>query len=139
MFRLTLLLSGAIFLAMMIGGQDRGQLRFGLREAAAPARPVPVHPSPPAVEAVAYVPAPPVKVQPPPAPPAEVAPPATVLYVDAASVNVREGPGKDHPVIGRLARGEAVELVAEEAEGWSLIRIEGDGLQGYVASQLLAP
>ena len=30
MFRLTFLLCGTIFLTMLIGGQDRGQLRFGL-------------------------------------------------------------------------------------------------------------
>lgn len=152
MFRLTLLLSAAIFLAMMIGGQDRGQLRFGLMQPEAPSRPAPVRQAPQepelAVKAVAFVPAEPVMVKPAPAPaaPPPPAPPqeaeaARLMYVDATSVNVREGPGKDYAVIGRLSRGEAVELVAAggDAEGWSLIRIEGDGLQGYVAAQLLAP
>lgn len=149
MFRLTLLLSGAIFLAMMIGGQDRGQLRFGLMQPAETARPAPVRAAPPApeVEPVAFVPTAPVVVKPAaPAPPpaalpeaAEVAAAATILYVDATRVNVREGPGRGHAVIGRLSRGEAVEVVAGDVDGWSLIRIEGDGLQGYVASQLLVP
>ena len=62
-----------------------------------------------------------------------------ILFIGAKSVNVREGPGKDFAVVGRLARGEAVLVVAdgEGPDGWSLIRIEGDGVEGYVASRLL--
>jgi uncharacterized protein YgiM (DUF1202 family) len=68
------------------------------------------------------------------------APAGRILYVAAKSVNVRSGPGKDHEVVERLLRGEAVLVVAEGEgpEGWSLIRIEGDGVEGYVAARLLS-
>jgi uncharacterized protein YgiM (DUF1202 family) len=71
--------------------------------------------------------------------PAPVAGGGKVLFVGSKSVNVRSGPGKDFAVVSRLARGEAVLVVAdgEGPDGWSLIRIEGDGVEGYVAARLL--
>lgn len=67
--------------------------------------------------------------------------PATgrVMYVLPKSLNVRAGPGTDNEVLDRLTKGEAVLVVAEGEgpDGWSLIRIEGDGVEGYVASRLL--
>jgi hypothetical protein len=152
MFRLMVLLCAGIFATMLIGGQDRGQKRFGLmappasQEVAVDVTPEP----PPVVEAVveaAFVPEKPLMAA-AEAAPAEVvaaveelaAPPeGRVFYVASASVNVREGPGKDHAVIGRLPQGEAVLVLVEGEgpEGWSFIRIEGDGVEGYVASRLL--
>lgn len=148
MFRLMALLSGGIYVAMLVGGQDRGQQRFGLMEKpAAPqvvqvAEAAAVEPTAAVVQA-AFVPEKPVMVQ--PAAPVEVAAPVVdatplhVMYIAAASANVREGPGKDHAVVGRLTQGEAVSVVVagEGPEGWTLIRIEGDGLEGYIASRLL--
>lgn len=158
MFRLLVLLCGGIFLAMLIGGQDRGQLRFGLMaqvDEVAMAAPVPQveQKAETAVVNAAFVPEKPVMVQPAavvepstetaavaetvaePAPAAE----GKVMYVTADRANVREGPGKDHAVLDRLTKGEAVLVVVEGegADGWSLIRIEGDGVEGYVASRLL--
>jgi uncharacterized protein YgiM (DUF1202 family) len=40
-------------------------------------------------------------------------------------------------VAGRLTRGEAVTVVADAGDGWLRIRIEGDGLEGFVAARLL--
>ena len=165
MIRLVLLLGAGLFSAMLIGGQDRGQLRFGLM----PPKDVPVASAivdvvtvePAAVEAafaeVVNPPASPIKtISFAPAEPVMVPQPAAVetvenvaqptseatkiLFVAAQSVNVREGPGKDFGVVSRLARGEAVLVVSagEGPDGWSLIRIEGDGVEGYVASRLLA-
>lgn len=150
MIRLTLLLCGGLFCAMLIGGQDRGQLRFGLmlppeavvvavpQEVAVVAEPVQAQ-----ADIAVFAPAEPVMAQPvslettPAAAP--VADTGKVLFIGAKSVNVRSGPGKDFAVVSRLARGEAVLVVAEGegADGWSLIRIEGDGVEGYVASRLL--
>ena len=61
------------------------------------------------------------------------------MVVNTKSVNVRAGPGKDFSVVDRLVRGESVLVVVqgEGPDGWSLIRIEGDGVEGYVASRLL--
>jgi len=72
---------------------------------------------------------------------AQPEPQAQFATVSARSVNVRSGPSKTEAVIGRLVNGEQVLVVVEEnpVEGWSLIRIEGDGIEGYVASRLLQP
>ncbi len=59
-------------------------------------------------------------------------------YVDAEQVNVREGPSTDNPVLTRLGRGEAVTIVATDASGWARIRIEGDGLEGYMSMDYLS-
>lgn len=147
MFRLLVLLGGGLFLAMLIGGQDRGQLRFGLKnqkDETAIASPIVAEAEPVAnlVEA-AYVPEKPVMVQPVVAPAeattAAAALDGKILFVTAGSANVRKGPGKDHAVVDRLSKGEAVLVVAEGEgpDGWSLIRIEGDGIEGYIASRLL--
>ena len=164
MTKLVILLCGTIFLTMLIGGQDRGQLRFGLmaepevrqqepvKRAAITSQPAPQTAVTPAVTSAVFAPSEPVMVTPaetvtpaesvrmvellPPAP--EIVP--KVLYVDAKSVNVREGPGKGFPVLARLSRGEAVQAMDEldGPAGWTRIRIEGDGLEGYIASNLLA-
>ena len=148
MFRLMFLLCATIFVTMLIGGQDRGQTRFGLL--AIPEAPQPVvvaeavaPVAPKAVVPAAYVPQAPVMVTPAvqvaeaalPMP----APAGRLLYVNSRSANVRSGPGKDHDVIASLPRGEAVLVVveAETLDGWALVRIEGDGVEGYVAARLL--
>lgn len=160
MFRLLGLLCVGIYAAMLIGGQDRGQIRFGLMQdkvdrsdALAAVQPAPIAPAAPPVVSAAFVPdkplidapapseiaTPDVATQDLPDPVAQAVPQGRVLYVAATSVNVREGPGKDHAVVERLPRGEAV-LVLSQGEGqggWSRIRIEGDGVEGYVASSLL--
>ena len=63
-----------------------------------------------------------------------------ILQVGARSANVRSGPDTDCDVVSRLTRGESVLVVAEGdgPDGWSLIRIEGDGVEGYIATRLLS-
>lgn len=132
---------------MLIGGQDRGQTRFGLMTPVEAPRPVVAvaapEPDVPDIVPAAFVPQAPVMVAPAVpvavAPTAEPAPEAQILYVTARSANVRGGPGQDYPVMGRLTRGEAVLVVvaADAPDGWALVRIEGDGIEGYVAARLL--
>lgn len=82
---------------------------------------------------------------PAPAPPfaAEIVPalpqdqPPPLLYVSSAAVNVRAGPSTGTAIIGRLTRHEAVSVVAPEQDGWVRIRIEGDGVDGFIAARLL--
>jgi len=155
MFRLLGLLLIGLYAAMLIGGQDRGQMRFGLMRAYVEPSYI-VQPivrnddydesAVPAAHVAAFVPEKPLMTAaetadaaPLVATPAVAAFEGHVLYVGAKSVNVREGPGKDHAVVDRLPRGEAVLVLAEGegVDGWSLIRIEGDGVEGYVASRLL--
>jgi uncharacterized protein YgiM (DUF1202 family) len=153
MFKLIFFLCSGLFLAMLVAGQDHGQQRFGLiakppepaAEVALPVEATAIAPEPePMVVEAAFAPAKPVMTAPVADPVTEASAPAPeptgrILYIDAKSVNVRSGPGKDFDVVDRLKRGEAVLVVSEGEgpDGWSLIRIEGDGVEGYVAARLL--
>lgn len=64
-------------------------------------------------------------------------PAGALAYVDAEQVNVREGPGTANAVLTRLSRGEAVTIVATDATGWARIRIEGDGIEGFISMDYL--
>lgn len=61
-----------------------------------------------------------------------------VYYVIADSVNVRQEPSTDAAVLGKLASGEAALVVADVDGEWSRIVIEGDGIEGYVATRFLS-
>jgi hypothetical protein len=61
-----------------------------------------------------------------------------IWYVAGNSLNVRAGPSTDDPVVGKLSRGEAMLMVAREGDEWAQIRIEGDGIEGYVATRFLS-
>lgn len=157
MFRLTVILCAGLYGSMLVLGQDNGQLRFGLMQAEAEkiaADAVVSEPiaqpavaletaqteTVPPVVAAAFVPEKPLIAS----PAAEATAPETdvigkVFYIASDKANVREGPGKDHAVIDALPKGEAVLVLSygEGPEGWSHIRIEGDGVEGYIASRLL--
>lgn len=60
-----------------------------------------------------------------------------VLYVSAERVNVRGGPSTNDPVVGSVEFAEAVQVLSDPAEPWVLIRIEGDGIEGFMASRFL--
>jgi hypothetical protein len=193
MLRLTFLLCSGLFLVMLLGGRDFGQLRPGLALAAADARAVPVTAAVPVVETVALAVAPaavagveqepmvvaasvvpeavvadvaPLQVpvlapadaentvftlsnfaDPAPEAVAQAAPEQAateqaatgeIWYVAGNSLNVRAGPSTDDPVVGKLSRGEAMLMVAREGDEWAQIRIEGDGIEGYVATRFLS-
>ena len=200
MLRLTFLLCSGLFLVMLLGGRDFGQLRPGLAQAAAEAQMPEATAAVPVVETVALgddavvtpiaqVPevvakvadpvapiteVPTVTLAPAPAvlpptntvftlatyadvpvvPETSVLPQASVIsqapiipeasgdgeiwYVAGNSLNVRSGPSTDDAVVGKLSRGEATLVVAREGEDWARIRIEGDGIEGYVAMRFLS-
>ncbi|WP_050525625.1 SH3 domain-containing protein [Pseudorhodobacter aquimaris] len=165
MWKLVVLLGIGMFVVLMIGGEDRGQLRQG-RVGVDPAttkvlRPPQVVESPPTQE-VARADVIPVTLQKPKltgqAPvtgrfvlsgdPTDAVPAQNVavqtgasalpvMYINASAVNVRGGPSTSHSVVGRLTRDEAVAVVAPPKDGWVQIRIEGDGVDGFVAARLL--
>ena len=157
MIRLLLLLCAGLFVMLKLGGEDRGQLRFGLLEAqrkaseraTAPvvdetmtraADPVPVMPTPgAAIVPIGFTSATPIVVphQPIQAPAAQTGL-QTVKYVQGRSVNVRAGPSTQNAVIGRLTRGEAVTVVSIEDNGWARVRLEGDGIDGFMSLSFLA-
>lgn len=155
MIRLVTLLCISLYLGLMVLGQDHGQKRYGLLMADkapknvqamqqvaptqvvfVPAQPV-MKPTPVVATSVVAV-VDPVEPAPEALPDPEI-PGGTLFTVAANQANVREGPGKSFSVLGSLIAGEQV-LVVDEAnptEGWSKVRIEGDGIEGYVATKLL--
>ena len=62
-----------------------------------------------------------------------------VWYVISSRVNVRQEPNTESAVVDRLVRGEAVTVNFTEGSEWAQVRIEGDGLEGFVALRLLSP
>lgn len=185
MLRMTFLLCSSLFLVMLLGGRDFGQLRPGLAQAQLEAKAAPVTAAAPVVETVALAPEAvltpiaPVAVLAAPVVIAEVAPaPVPVLaepdntvftlsnyadpvpaagvqaapeqaapeqaaegeiwYVAGNSLNVRAGPSTDDAIVGKLLRGEAMLMVARDGGDWARIRIEGDGMEGYVATRFLS-
>ncbi|MGP3699262.1 SH3 domain-containing protein [Rhodobacter sp. NSM] len=175
MLRLTLLLCCTLFLVLLIGGRDYGQMRPGLAGAArlqpdpqpvvTPVRTASLDEAAPALTVAAEARAVPepkpetapvtlpersfrgdrLTVLPPPqprtkaaAPDAEARDQSGIRYVTAEAVNVRSGPSTAFPVIGRLTRGEAVLVDGAESGRWTAIRIEGDGLEGFMAARYLA-
>ncbi|MGB5560578.1 MAG: SH3 domain-containing protein [Paracoccaceae bacterium] len=60
-----------------------------------------------------------------------------VRYVTASRVNVRGGPSTADPVVGSVDLAEAVQVLSDPTAEWVLIRIEGDGIEGFVASKFL--
>ncbi|AXQ94422.1 SH3 domain-containing protein [Cereibacter azotoformans] len=175
MLRLTLLLCCTLFLVLLIGGRDGGQMRPGLAAAArlepdpqplvTPVEMASLDGTGPALTVAAEAQSAPDPVtlptlrtrgdrlevlplparraptpQPMPAAPREILEVrGDVRLVTADAVNVRSGPSTAFPVVGRLTRGEAVLVVASDAKGWAPIRIEGDGLEGYMATRFLRP
>lgn len=166
MIRLILLLCGGLYLGLLVLGEDHGQKRYGLMLAdQQPAPAEDLQPTPVAVNevvfipaqtvmepakvvaAVAEIPAPVVSANEPtatntaaitPLPEPEI-PGGTLFSVSADQANVRDGPGKGFSVLGRLTKGEQVLVVLEDnpVEGWSKVRLEGDGIEGYIATRLL--
>jgi hypothetical protein len=165
MIRLVLLLCASLYVMALVLGADNGQKRYGLMTADDPAQPAA---APAAAESAptVFIPAQPVMQtvvqsaavasQPvAPSPPAEIVPASTaaaplpapqiaggILYsVAVPQANVRDGPGRSFAVTSSLAKGEQVLVIPEDQpiEGWSRIRIEGDGVEGYISTSLLTP
>lgn len=69
--------------------------------------------------------------------PAPAAEPA-VHYVSGTRVNVRSGPSTSFAVISSVEYGDAVKILDDAGDGWSHIRIESSGTQGYMATRFLS-
>jgi uncharacterized protein YgiM (DUF1202 family) len=172
MLRLTFLLCAAMFLTLLVGGRDYGQLRPGLaaaqnaaleeQERSTALALADVAPQPVAdLVVAAFVPeTDETVVQPPLAmplvnpnalaeavavavaetpvePAAELVSPE-VWYVTGTTVNVRSGPGKQFDVLEKLVQGDTATLVFSDDTGWAKIRIEGDGVEGFVSTDFLS-
>jgi hypothetical protein len=156
MIRLVLLLAAVMFVALLIGGEDNGQVRQGLMDPPPAAPSAPRGVAVPETKPVNFIP---VTITPQSDPQIPQAPAQTtgafvvdgtpvkemavqiasdpVMYVNSQTVNVRAGPSTDYTVVGRVTMAEAVSVVSPPVDGWVQIRIEGDGINGYVAARLL--
>lgn len=57
------------------------------------------------------------------------------MYVNAASIYIRKGPGTNYPDIGGLVLNNAVTVIGEEND-WYKVKV--DGKEGYIAKWLLS-
>lgn len=87
---------------------------------------------PAVAEAVAEVMAE-VEAEAPPAPEPE----RIIWYVTGSRVNVREGPSTNYTVLGKVLYGDAAEIISDPNADWVKIRIEGDGVEGYIAKRFM--
>lgn len=187
MLRLLILFGITFYGVMIVFGEDRGQLRAGLRDApmatgpaAAPvvvadsaeAQPAaPLVAVPDQAQRILPMPQDNVATQPSPMPtavelaeqallqtasiPIEIATEtvtetvtgtatetglpatATLRWVAVDSANVRAQPGRYGAIAGRVERNDVVQVLWMEDNGWARIRMEGDGVDGFVFGDLL--
>lgn len=60
-----------------------------------------------------------------------------IWYVTGSRVNVREGPSTNYTVLGKVLYGDAAEIISDPNADWVKIRIEGDGVEGYIAKRFM--
>ena len=59
------------------------------------------------------------------------------LTITADRLNVRQGPGSEHPVVANLSKGARVERL-DEADGWLRVRT-ADGVTGWISARFAVP
>ena len=59
--------------------------------------------------------------------------------VSGSRVNLRNGPGTRYAVLGRLTLGDAAEILRENGNGWTKIRVIDSGRIGWMSSRFLEP
>jgi len=73
------------------------------------------------------------EVTPEPAPEPE----RIIWFVTGSRVNVREGPSTDYTIMGKVVYGEAAEIISDPDADWVKIRIEGDGVEGFIMKRFM--
>lgn len=58
--------------------------------------------------------------------------------ITASSVNMRGGPGTGYPVIGRMNRGQPVEVLSDPGSGWLRLRNVEKQQVGWIAASLIS-
>lgn len=64
--------------------------------------------------------------------------PLDLREVTGNRVNMRNGPGTDYSIVGRLERGDEVEVLAEPGNGWLKLRVSDSGRIGWMADFLVS-
>ncbi len=59
--------------------------------------------------------------------------------VSAAIVNMRTGPSLQYPTSATLRRGDVAEVLGHARAGWVPVRLQANGLRGWVFQRHLAP
>jgi hypothetical protein len=160
-FKLLLALTAFLYAAFVFLGEDRGQIRNGLVPVATvePAQDVPDAARPVLIIA-AESPAPPTPRQPirvlprpdtvplpvvarreaaaPEPMPERAAEPMNLRWITANTANVRANASRNSALTGKAGRGQEVLVLWQEPNGWVRIRVEGDGLDGFVHQSLLS-
>ena len=60
-----------------------------------------------------------------------------IREVTGSSVNVRGGPGTDYGIVTKLGRGDTVEIIQDNGDGWVRMRPLDGGPEGWMADFLL--
>ncbi|MDJ0629737.1 MAG: SH3 domain-containing protein [Rhodobacter sp.] len=69
----------------------------------------------------------------------EPEPEPRIVYVTGSRVNMRAGPSTSNPVVDRLVRGTAAEVLGEAGDGWLQIRDIATGTEGFMSGDFLSP
>lgn len=59
-----------------------------------------------------------------------------IRYINTENLNIRSGPGKNHPVVDTAPLGNSVTVISQSGN-WSQIETE-DGVKGYASSKFLS-
>lgn len=60
-----------------------------------------------------------------------------LVSTQSSNLNVRQGPGTDHPIVGKAAHQEIVTLVERSNDQWWRIKTDS-GVEGYASTQFLS-
>ena len=63
--------------------------------------------------------------------------PTSTHKVAGNRVNMRNGPSTDYGILAKLSKGDEVEVLEENDNGWSRLRVAATGQEGWMASRLL--
>jgi len=67
-----------------------------------------------------------------------LAPAADLRHVTASRVNMRDGPGTLYPVVDKLNRDTAVEVLNDSGTGWLRLRVVDGEHIGWIAASLIS-
>jgi SH3-like domain-containing protein len=82
--------------------------------------------------------APTARAAPAPTEDASDTPAPDIRTITASRVNMREGPGTQYGVLGRLTLGDEVEVLSDPGTGWVRLRPLAGGPEGWMADFLVS-